>query len=94
MLHTKFRQNRPTGCIEKILKGFHHTQAWLPSCSCEQHHVKQFSFPCTLYLKAYIKIMAKMAKCFLCVFLCEKSEFHFSYVNDLRPRSRNDLDLK
>ena len=72
MLHTKFRQNRPTGCIEKILKGFHHIQAWLPSCSCEQHRVKQFSFPYTLYLKACIKIMAKMAKCFFVLLVVKR----------------------
>ena len=39
MLHTKFQGNQPAGSGEDFLKGFYHIWAWLPSWSCDQHHV-------------------------------------------------------
>ena len=45
ILHTKFRGNRPAGSGEE---GFlPYIWAWRPSWSCDQHHVKIFSYPCT-----------------------------------------------
>ena len=44
MQHTKFRQYRSTG---RFLKGVYHIWTRRPSCSCDQHHVNKFSFPCT-----------------------------------------------
>ena len=41
------------------------------------------------YLIADIQNLVKMAQWFL-----RKSKFQFSNVNDLGPRSRNDLDLQ
>ena len=41
-----------------------------------------------MYLKPYIQNLVKMAMCFL-----RKANFNF-YVNDLGPRSRNDLKTK
>ena len=43
----------------------------------------------SMYLKANIQSLVKNDPV-----VSEKNEFSFSYVNDLGPRSRNDLDLK
>ena len=43
----------------------------------------------SMYLKAYIKNLVKNGSV-----VSEKSKFWFSYINDLGPRSRNDLDLQ
>ena len=40
-----------------------------------------------MYLKAYIQNLVKNGTVIL-----RKSKFSFSYVNDLGPRSRNDID--
>ena len=45
MLHTKFRENRPTGSGEKHLEGFYHIWAWRPSLSCDQDAANKLSFP-------------------------------------------------
>ena len=42
-----------------------------------------------MYSKAYIQNLVKKGPV-----VSEKSKFQFSYVNDLGPRSRNDLDLQ
>ena len=42
-----------------------------------------------MYLKAYIQNLAKNDPV-----VSEKNKFLFSYVNDLGPRERNDLDLQ
>ena len=60
--------------------------AILPSWSCDQHYLDKFSFSCIYKLTS--KICLKMAQCLL------KSNFNFLYVNDIRPRSRNDFDLQ
>ena len=43
----------------------------------------------SLYLKAFIKNLVQIDKV-----VSEKIWFEFLYVHDLRPRSRNDLDLQ
>ena len=43
----------------------------------------------SLYLKAFIQSLVQIGKV-----VSEKIQFEFSYVHDLGPRSRNDLDLK
>ena len=50
---------------------------------CDQHSVKKIMF---VYLKAYIQIWLEMAQWYL------KIE-SLNFVNDLGPKSRNDLDL-
>ena len=46
MLHTKFRDNRPTGSGEgRFLKGFYHIWAWGPSWSCDSDAANKISFP-------------------------------------------------
>ena len=42
-----------------------------------------------MYLKAHIQYLVKNGPV-----VSEKSKFEFSYVNDLGPRSRNDVDLQ
>ena len=51
----------------------------------DQRYVDEFSLTCTYNLA--FKILLKMAQWFL-------RKASFSYVNDLGPRSRNDLDLQ
>ena len=37
MLHTKFRENRPSGSVEEFFEGFfYHIWAWQPSLSCDK----------------------------------------------------------
>ena len=46
MLHTKFRENRPSGSGEEdFLKGFYHIWAWRPSWSCDPDAANKLSFP-------------------------------------------------
>ena len=70
MLHTKFRQNRPSASL-KIFKSF-----WQTSWSCDQHYVDEFLLTC-IY-KLTFKIWLKMAQWFL-----KKVSIKFSYVNDI-----------
>ena len=42
-----------------------------------------------MYLKAYIQNLIKIGPV-----VSEKSKFEFSYVDDLGPRSRYDIDLE
>ena len=45
MLHTKFRENWPTGSGEvDLFQGFYHIWAWRPSWSCDHHHISKFHF--------------------------------------------------
>ena len=69
------------------MKGFYHIWAWWPSWSCDQHRVKKFFI--SMYQKAYIQNLVKNGPV-----VSEKSKFLFSCLNDLEPRSRNDLDLE
>ena len=82
MLHTKFHGNRPAGSKEDFFKGFYHI-IWLPSWSCDQHHVIRFSE------RAFIQKLVQIG-----TVVSEKIQFEFLYVHDLGPRSRNDLDLQ
>ena len=50
--------------------------------SCQQAFI-------SLYLKAFIQNLVQIGKV-----VFEKNLFEFLYVNDLGPRSRNDLDLQ
>ena len=45
MLHTKFRENRPSGSGEEDFKGFYHIWMWRPSWSCDPYAAKKFLFP-------------------------------------------------
>ena len=79
MLHTKFRGNRPSVPV-KILTVF------LPykgvAASCHQIFI-------SLYLKGFIQSLVQFG-----TVVSEKIQFEFLYVHNLRPRSRNDLDLQ
>ena len=47
MLHTKFRENWPTGSREEdFLNVFYHIWAWRPSWSCDLDFTIKLSFPC------------------------------------------------
>ena len=72
---------------KKIFKGFLPYMGmaailiiWLASC----HQIF-----ISLYLKAFIKILAQIS-----TVVSEKILFEFLYVHNLGPRSRNDLDLQ
>ena len=69
---------------KKIFKGFYHIWAWRPSWSCDQHLII-----ISLYLKAFKQSLVKIG-----TVVSEKIQFNFLYVQDLGPRSRNDLDLQ
>ena len=56
MLHTKFRGNQPSSSGEEDFEGFYHIWTWLPSWSCDQHHIYDFF---SMYLKAYIQNLVK-----------------------------------
>ena len=46
MLHTKFRENQPTGSGEEdFLRVFYHIWAWRPSWSCDPDAANKISFP-------------------------------------------------
>ena len=45
MLHTKFRENRPSGSGEEDFEGFYHIWAWRPSWSCDPDAANKLSFP-------------------------------------------------
>ena len=87
MLHTKFHQNRPTGSWK---------QDFLSTYTIYGHgshldHVTSimlinFHFPVP---QSTYKVWLKMAQWFL-----NKSKFQFLYVNNLGPRSRNDIDIQ
>ena len=70
---------------KKIFEGFYHIWAWRSSLYCDQHHVNKFSFHVPKSLNIKLSKNGPMVS--------EKSKFKFLYVNDLVPRSENDLDL-
>ena len=72
---------------EKIFERFL-PYIWVPSWSCDQHHVIRFSFfvPETFLTKFGSD---RPAQLFL-----KKIQFEFLYVHNLGPRSRYDLDLQ
>ena len=72
---------------KKIFEVFYHIWAWRPSWSCDQDHVNKFYI--SLYLKAFIQNLVQNGPV-----VSEKIPFEFLYVQDLGPRSRNDLDLQ
>ena len=87
MLHTKFRGNRPAGSGEEdCLRVF-----TIDGRGGHLGHVTtimsaDFHF---LYLKAFIKSLLQIGRV-----ASEKIQFEFFNVQDLGPRSRNDLDLQ
>ena len=86
MLHTKLRGNWPAGSgVEGFLKCFYHIRAQRPFWSCYQHRVIRIS----LYLNAFIQTLVQIV-----TVVSEQIHFEFLYVHDLRPRSRNDLDIQ
>ena len=86
MLHTKFRENRPAGSGEKLLKGFYHMWAL-----GHLGHVTSIMLTIliSLYLKAFIQNLVQNG-----TVVSGKIWFEFLYVHDIGPRSRNDLDLQ
>ena len=46
-VYTKFCRYRSTGLRDGFLKGFYHIWVWWQYWSCDQHHVRKISFPCT-----------------------------------------------
>ena len=87
MLHTKFHGNRSAGSGEEDFKGFLPYMGMaaillMGPASCHQIFI-------SLYLKAFIKNLLQIGKV-----VSEKIWFEFLYVQDLGPRSRNDLDLQ
>ena len=87
MLHTKFHQNLPSGSWKEDFKVFYHIWAWQPSWSCDLQNVDEFSLTCTY--KLTFKIWLKMGQWFL-----TKKKAKSSSINDIGPRSGNDLDLQ
>ena len=74
---------------KKIFEGvLPYIWAWRPSWSCDQHHVNTF-FYISLYLRAFIQNLVQNG-----TMVSEKIWFEFFNVNDLGPRSSNELDLK
>ena len=71
---------------KKIFKCFYQIWAWQPSGSCDQHHVNEFSFPCSY--KLTFKIWLKMTQWLLI------KQVQVARVNDLGPRSKNDIDIQ
>ena len=87
MLHTKFRGNWPAGSGEEdFLRVF-----TIYGRGGHLGHVTSIvsSDFLALYLKAFIQNMVQIG-----TVVSEKIWFEFLYVNDLGPRSRNDLDLQ
>ena len=86
MLHTKSRGNRPAGSREEDFKGFlpYVGMAAILVMGPASYHQIFIS----LYLKAFMKNLVQIGKV-----VSEKIRFEFLYVQDLGPRSRNDLDL-
>ena len=86
MLQTKFRDNRPAGSGEDLLRNctIYGLVAILVMCpaSCHQIFI-------SLYLQAFIQNLVQIG-----TVVSEKVQFDFLYVHDLGPRSRNDLDLQ
>ena len=86
MLHTKFHGNRPIGSGEDFdrflpYRGVAAILVMLPA-SCHQIFI-------SLYLKAFIQSLVQIG-----TVVSEKIQFEFLYVHNLRPSSRNDLDLQ
>ena len=87
MLHTKLCGKRLDGFGEEDIEGF------LPylgvaailvmrPASCHQIFI-------SLYLKAFIQNLVQIGRV-----VSKKIQFDFLYVHDIRPRPRNDFDLK
>ena len=57
-------------------------------CDCDQHYVDEFSFSCP-YKLTYIQDLAEKRPV-----VTEKNQVQASYVNDLGPRSRNDIEIQ
>ena len=66
---------------EKIFKGFYHIWVW--------RHLGHVTSIISLYLKAFIQSLVQIG-----TVVSEKIQFEFLNVHDLRPRSRNNLDLQ
>ena len=86
MLHTKFHGNRPAGSREDFLRVF-----TIYGHSAHLGHVTSImsSILYFVYLKAFIQNLVQIG-----TVVSEKIWFEFLYVQDLEPRSRNDLDLQ
>ena len=87
MLHTKFRENWPTGSGEEdFLRVF-----TIYGRGSHLGHVTRIMLTdfISLYLKAFIQNLVQNGPV-----VSEKIRFEFLYVHDLGPRSRNDLDLQ
>ena len=85
MTHTKFRGSQSTGSGKNFFKNF--TIYGRGSHLGHATSIRLIHF--SLYLKGYIPNSVKNGPV-----VSEKSKSEFSYVNDLGPRSRNDLDLE
>ena len=77
-----FLEISPPVLEKKIFEGFLPYMGVGPSWSCHQIFI-------SLYLKAFIKNLVQID-----TVVSEKIWFEFLYVQDLGPRSRNDLDLQ
>ena len=70
---------------KKIFEGFYHILAWQPSWSLTRIMLTNFHF---LVPEGFHKKIVQNSPV-----VSEKIWFEFLYVQDLEPRSRNDLDL-
>ena len=87
MLHTKFRENRPTvSAVEAFRRVF-----TIYGHGGHLGHVTRImlNFFISLYLKAFIQNLVQNGPV-----VSEKIRFEFLYVHDLGPTSSNDLDLQ
>ena len=86
MLHTKFHGNQPASSGEDFFKVFTIYGHGGHLGNVTSIMLTNFVF---LYLKAFIQNLVQKG-----TVVSEKVWFEFLYVNDLWPRSRNDLDLQ
>ena len=82
MILPEFRQHWP---LQAKLKFF----ASPEKCENQRYFDSRTTIVISLYLKAYIENLVQNGPV-----VSEKRKCQFSYVNDLGPRSRNDLDLQ
>ena len=87
MLHTKFRGNRPAGSGEEnFFKGFYHIWGGGHFGHVTSIMSSDFHF---LVPENFHKNLVQIG-----TVVSENIRFEFSYVHNLVPRSRNDIDLQ
>ena len=86
MLHTMFHRNRPTGSGKQDFLSIYIIYGHGSNLG---HVTSIMLIFISSYPKNYIQNLVENGP-----LVSEKSKFQFLYVNNLGPRSRNDIDLK